>query len=139
MDEIDMKQIIAQFKDMKEQLAAQTKNIADVSAANDRLTDEMKSKLSTYDETISTITADNIRLNDELTHLKTIVNRQATYIANLDTELDDLGQYGRRENVVFSNLVVNDTTSAESQVIELCSSIGVSVHTSDIFACQFLP
>ena len=139
MDVINMEQLVAQLTDMKEQLAAQSKTIADVSAANDRLTDELKSKLCAYDETISGITSDNTRLRDEVTHLKTVVNRQATYIANLDVDLDELGQYGRRENVVFSNLYINDVTSPETQVVELCNKIGVTVHPSDIVACHVLP
>ena len=72
-------------------------------------------------------------------HIKAVVNRQAAYIADLDGEMDNLNQYGRRENVVFTNLLVSPGQSAENQVIELCKEIDVDVSPADIVGCYALP
>ncbi len=64
--------------------------------------------------------------------LKQTLNDQAQQIARLDKELDELNQYGRRENVCFTNLLVDSSHIAETQVINLCHEIGVEVTPDDL-------
>ena len=71
--------------------------------------------------------------------LKSVINRQAATIATLDQNIDNLDQYGRRENIVFTNLDVSVDKTPESQVIELCKQVGVEIEKSDLVACHPLP
>ena len=100
---------------------------------------DLTEKYAAANESILSLKTDNIKLRSDVEQLKSVVNRQATAIANLDTEIDDLNQYGRRENIVFTNLQVATDESPETQVINLCKEIGVDVDKSDIVACHPLP
>ena len=88
---------------------------------------------------ISDLAEANLSLKAELVHVKTIVNRQASYMATLDAEFDDLAQYGRRENIVFTNLLVDTNHSVPTQVVQLCSEIGVDVSVEDLVDAHPLP
>ena len=100
---------------------------------------EISSKLSDANQSVKTISDENAKLRRDVELMKSTINRQATAIANLDSEIDDLGQYGRRENIVFTNLHVSPSQSPESQVIEFCKHLDVTVDKSDIAACHPLP
>ena len=100
---------------------------------------DMKARFKSQADVSSDLQAENARLKAEVTHLKTVINRQATFIANLDGDVDELGQYGRRENVVFSNLHTDSVHTPEKQVMEFCKNIGVEIDRSDIVACHPLP
>ncbi len=71
--------------------------------------------------------------------LRQMVYSQNQHIASLERELDDLNQYGRRENVCFSNLKLDDGHTPEEQVIELAHEIGVEVKNEDFVDCHPLP
>ncbi|KAL5249856.1 hypothetical protein ACHWQZ_G015800 [Mnemiopsis leidyi] len=88
-------------------------------------------------------------LHDEFTELKGVnkllqktANDQHRDIIRLHQELDDLQQYGRRENVCFSNVKFDErdpTLSPMNQVITLCDGIGVEVTESDLVDVHPLP
>ena len=82
---------------------------------------------------------DNADLRSELAQVKAVVNRQAAYLAELDSELDSLCQYGRRENVVFSNLAIPDDKDVKPQVIKLCKELDVEISVEDIVDAHPLP
>ena len=87
-----------------------------------------------------------MELRDEVIDVKTdnlalrqTVQDQLNYIHQLEREIDDLNQYGRRENVCFSNLLIDEDHTADQQVIDLCNEIGVEVKTEDLVDCHPLP
>ena len=100
---------------------------------------DLTSKLTNAMKTIADLASVNVNFQNELVHLKTVINRQATYLSNLDSEVDELGQYGRRENIVFTNLYVDADHDVPSQVGKLCDAIGVSVEPGDFVDAHVLP
>ena len=66
-------------------------------------------------------------------------NTQQKKIVQLEQDLDDLQQYGRRENVCFSNLKFGDNAPVMQQVIELCDEINVTVTDTDFVDVHPLP
>ena len=81
---------------------------------------------------------ENAELRGELMLIKSAFNSQAKKVAELELELDDLQQYGRRENVCFSNLKIDDKPVIE-QVISLCDEINVTVTENDFVDVHPLP
>ena len=71
--------------------------------------------------------------------LNNIVNEQRVTIAKLESEIDSLDQYSRRENVLFTNLLIDDAHSCEAQVIDICNELGVDVAPDDLVATHPLP
>ena len=71
--------------------------------------------------------------------LKQSVNLQQEKIVKLELELDDLQQYGRRENVCFSNLKFNDELPVMKQVVDLCEELNVTVTDTDFVDVHPLP
>ena len=100
---------------------------------------ELQGKVAHLDERNKEICNENRTLRGEIEHIKTIINRQASYIAEIEGDLDNLGQYNRRENVVFTNLLVNAGQKPDKQIIDLCKEIEVDVTIADIVACHALP
>lgn len=88
---------------------------------------------------MDTLKQENLQLRSELTQVKVALNRQASYLAQLDSEVDNLGQYGRRENIVFSNLCVDEGQDVKGQIIELCKEVEVEVKDSDFVDAHVLP
>ena len=78
-------------------------------------------------------------LKGENSMLKNTVMMQQENITKLEQELDDLQQYGRRENVCFSNLKFNEESPVMSQVIDLCDGLNVAVSDSDFVDVHPLP
>ena len=78
-------------------------------------------------------------LKGENVMLRQTVGIQAQQIASLDKQLDELNQYGRRENICFTNLLIDDDHTAETQVISLCNELGVEVNPDDLVASHTLP
>lgn len=60
-------------------------------------------------------------------------------MSTVDAEVDDLAQYGRRENIVFTNLLIDEHHDVPSQVVQLCKEIGVTVEPSDLVDAHPLP
>ena len=81
---------------------------------------------------------ENSLLKGELILIKTAFNSQVKKVAELELELDDLQQYGRRENVCFSNLKIDDKPVLD-QVISLCEEINVTVTENDLVDVHPLP
>ncbi len=78
-------------------------------------------------------------LKGENLMLRQTVNLQAQQIATLDKQLDELNRYGRCENVCFTNLLIDNDHTAETQVIGLCNELGVEVTPDDLVASHTLP
>ena len=86
---------------------------------------------------------DHAQLMDELvglrhanSELNKVVDLQREAICKLGVELEALDQYSRRENVCFTNLLVDDNHSCEQQVANLCSELGVEVKPEDFVAAH---
>ena len=99
---------------------------------------DLSSRYDTSQDEIKLLKKDNAALVNDIDYLHAIVNKQAAQIATLDGEIDDINQYGRRENVIFTNLKV-DRYNCKEKVIELCQEIGVDVETQDIVDAHPLP
>ena len=99
----------------------------------------LQNTVSALTDNIATVTQQNAALRSDMELLKSVVNRQAATIATLDSDIDNLGQYGRRENIVFTNLDVTADKKPDAQVTELCRQIGVVVDSSDLVDCHPLP
>ncbi len=97
--------------------------------------------------TISDLHAMILETRDEICELrgeniclKQTINQQSKIIAELDRQLDELNQYGRRENVVFSNILFDDSTkTVGNQISELCNELGVDVQPEDYVDAHPLP
>ena len=116
--------------------------VAGLQSTVSQLSNDLASVIGTVAElrdSNSALTEENRTLKAGFEHMKSVLNRQAAYIAAIEGDIDDLGQYGRRENVVFTNLKVGPDQKPENQVIDLCKEINVQVSTEDIVACHALP
>ena len=71
--------------------------------------------------------------------LNKIVNEQRVSIAKLESEIDSLDQYSSQENVLFTNLLIDESHSCEDQVINICNELGVDVAPDDLVATHPLP
>lgn len=100
---------------------------------------EATSSLKSSAQFMDIIKQENVQLRSELAQVKVVVNRQAAYLAQIDSEIDNLAQYGRRENIVFSNLAVGDEQDVKSQIVNLCKEIDVEVHDTDFVDAHVLP
>ena len=76
----------------------------------------------------------------EMNKLKLVANDQHEHIVRMHQNIDDLEQYGRRENVCFSNLKFDEQgLNPMTQVIDLCDERGVEVKESDLVDVHPLP
>ena len=82
---------------------------------------------------------DLIEVRGENMALKQTLNIQAHHISELSQKCDEMDQYGRRENVCFTNLKVTEERPCTQQVVELCHELGVEVTTSDLVDAHPLP
>ena len=82
---------------------------------------------------------DLMEVKGENMALKQAMNTMSGRVIDLEGKLDELNQYGRRENVCFSNLKVDEEHTCEAQVINLCHEIGVEVTAEDLVAAHPLP
>ena len=78
-------------------------------------------------------------LKGENMSLKQVINIQAAKLSRLELRTDELDQYGRRENVCFTNLKVDTDHPCDRQVIELCNELGVEVAMEDLVTAHPLP
>ena len=78
-------------------------------------------------------------LKGENMMLKQELNIQSHRVAELTQRCDDLDQYGRRENICFTNLKVTEELPCEQQVVNLCHELGVEVSPSDLVDAHPLP
>ena len=116
--------------------------VAGLQTAVSQMTNDLATIMNTVTQlrdSNSALIEENRAIKADFEHMKCVVNRQAAFIAEIDGNIDELGQYGRRENVVFTNLKVNPDQKPEQQVIELCKEIDVQVADEDIVACHALP
>jgi len=79
---------------------------------------------------------DFVELRHVNSNLMKVVDRQADAISKLEVDLDNLDQYSRRENVCFTNLLVNEEKSCEDQVVLLCEQLGVDIAKNDLVAAH---
>ena len=128
---------MSDFENLSKSVSALQANVAG-------LTEELSNVTNSVNQMVhdnsKLLLEENSKLKADIAQMKSVINRQAAYIADLDANLDDMGQYGRRENVVFTNLLVNpDEQNVQAQIIELCNQIEVEVAPTDIVACHALP
>ena len=53
----------------------------------------LSKQLYVSNDTVKLVCEENSKLKSDIEKMKTAINRQASYISSLDSELDDLGQY----------------------------------------------
>ncbi len=99
------------------------------------MNDELQRLRSDYNR----LQDDFIGLQQENYRLNGLVTLQNTTIAQLEANLDSLDQYSRRENVCFTNLLVDSSHTCEAQIIEMCGELGVTVTSEDFVATHPLP
>ena len=92
---------------------------------------------------VITLRSGHASLMDELVGLRhanvelnKLVDFQREQICQLGNELEALDQYSRRENVCFTNLLVDETHTCEQQVVNLCCELGVDVKPEDLVAAH---
>ena len=85
----------------------------------------LQTKLSINRSEHAKLLDDFVELRHVNSNLMKVVDRQAEAICKLEVELDNLDQYARRENVCFTNLLVNEERSCEDQVVLLCEQLKV--------------
>ena len=88
---------------------------------------------------VAHLKAENSNFRVELDYMHSLFNGQATHVAQVEADLDNLAQYNRRENVVFTNLLIDEQHTVTDQVVNLCQEIGVDVEANDIVAAHALP
>ena len=99
----------------------------------------VRSVLESLQSAVNNLSDEIAELRGENVTLKAAINAHQDKIISLEQELDDLQQYGRRENVCFSNLKYSDQLPAVGQVIELCEQINVTVSEADFVDVHPLP
>lgn len=103
---------------------------------------DLYNQFKQVNELLYSLGSDIKTIREENVSLKQSVLHQASLIANLEQEIDELAQYGRRGNVIFTNLNVDTSDPAQSaantvsKVIDLCHEIGVEVVPSDLVAAH---
>ncbi len=90
-------------------------------------------------EMVKGLQDDIMEIRGENMSLKQVINTQQGRISQLESQVYELNQYGRRENICFTNLKVDDGHPCEQQVINLCHEIGVEVKSEDLVAAHPLP
>ena len=76
-------------------------------------------------------------LQDENTRLKVKCAKPENRVAILESNHNDLAQYGRRNNVIFSGIPKNvPDNNLEITVISVLSGIDIQVESRDIEACH---
>ena len=93
---------MSDFENLSKSVSALQANVAG-------LTEELSNVTNSVNQMVhdnsKLLLEENSKLKADIAQMKSVINRQAAYIADLDANLDDMGQYGRRENVVFTNLL----------------------------------
>lgn len=82
---------------------------------------------------------DSVGLQQEIYRLNGVISLQNAQISKLEANIDSLDQYSRRENVCFTNLLVDSAHTCEDQVINMCGELGVTVTSDDFVATHPLP
>ena len=77
-----------------------------------------------------------VELRNAHSELNKIVDQQREKICKLEVELEGLDQYSRRENVCFTNLLVDAEHSCEQQVVDLCGELRVDIKKDDLVAAH---
>ncbi len=99
----------------------------------------LTSELSSTKRTIELLIKENIDQKNEIKNINSVINNQVALIADLEHELDGIGQFNRRSNVVFSNIRTSADVPAKTQIMELCNEIGVNVYDSSLISCHEQP
>ena len=78
-------------------------------------------------------------LKEENLSLHDTVNKLLFENSKLKSDIDNIDQYSRRENVCFSNLKIDDDNTCPDQIVKLCGELDVDFETSDLVAAHPLP
>ncbi len=104
-----------------------------------RCIEALTSELSSTKRTIESLIRENVDQKNQIRNIKSVVNDQAALITDLEHELDDIGQFSRRNNIAFSNIRTSAEVPAKTQIMELCNEIGVNIYDSSFISCHNLP
>ena len=88
---------------------------------------------------VSALSDELFAFREENHHLRQAINDLTKRNARLESDLEALDQYSRRENVCFTNIKVDSEHKCDDQVVALCNELGVDIVTSDLVAAHPLP
>ena len=97
----------------------------------DKLSVQLSTTVAKIDKLEQTVT----KLSSELAISKTVNQSLKRSYCELQSRVNQIDQYSRRENIEISG-VPNNCTQLEEKVIALLKSIDVTVRPSDIVACH---
>ena len=78
-------------------------------------------------------------LREDNHHLRQAFNDLTLRNVRLESDLEALDQYSRRENVCLTNIKVDNDNKCDEQVVALCNELGVDIKTDDLVAAHPLP
>ncbi len=101
--------------------------------------ESLSAELTTAKQDIIVLTSENSLLKTDIANIRTFTEHQANHIVELEVELDNMGQFNRRNNVVFTNIQLSSNVPAKTQIIKLCNEIGVNISENSFSSCHTLP
>eukprot|EP00111_Clytia_hemisphaerica_P005889 TCONS_00017082-protein len=101
---------------------------------------KLKEELTSHLTTQLTEAKDDIikQLKNENQMLRSELQSTQKRVVNLETELNNLQQYNRRNNIEFCGIPKDDEEDLESKVIGIADTIGIKIKRQDIEACHRL-
>ena len=97
--------------------------------------DQLTLQLSTAISKIDKLERNILEMNDQLAITKNVNSVLKNSISQLQRNMVQIDQYGRRENVEISGVPAN-TVGLETKIIKLLKNIDVNVTSADIVACH---
>ena len=111
------------------------------------LCSEMTSQINSFRAQIRTLQTSNTKLKSDFEDICSINDKLAQRVSSserkiikLETELNNLNQYGRRNNIEIDGIPTNiKGDELETKVVEILKEIDVSLERKGIEACHRLP
>ncbi len=101
--------------------------------------ESLSAELTITRQDMAVLKSENDILKTDIFNTITFSEHQANRIAGLEMELDNMGQFNRRNNVVFTNIELSPDVSPQTQVIKLCDEIGMNISQSSFSSCHVQP
>ena len=104
---------------------------------SEKITNLTTAVRSTKDEVINLKDKSIRRLQDENELLRAKCSRLENKVVSLESSINQVEQYGRRNNIVISGIPddISDN-DLESTVVDIMKDVDVDINSSDIEACQ---
>ena len=102
---------------------------------SEKITNLTTAVRSTKDEVINLKDKSIRRLQDENELLRAKCSRLENKVVSLESSINQVEQYGRRNNIVISG-IPDDISDLESTVVDIMKDVDVDINSSDIEACQ---